>query len=173
MSTENSVKHLVYITSHKQIGVYSISNLKIDDIYFKGYCFQKNRVITLRADRIIKQFDDLALAENYAQNIPQDVFYLFDTLLNQQRKEKVTPIYKIGLCFTGFKKAKKEELIKLATENDLRVVENVSGAVDFLIFDKESNTVGPAKLAKAEKLGIKIINDEEFLYMLETGVVPD
>lgn len=168
-----NLTHLVYITSHKQIGVYSISNLNIDDIYFKGYCIQKNRVITLRADRIIKQFDDLALAENYAQNIPQDVFYLFDTLLNQQRKEKITPIYKIGLCFTGFKKAKKEELIKLATENDLRVVENVSGAVDFLIFDKESKTVGPTKLAKAEKLGIKIINDEEFLYMLETGVVPD
>lgn len=168
-----NITHLVYITSHKQIGVYSISNLNIDDIYFKGYCIQKNRVITLRADRIIKQFDDLTLAENYAQNVPQDVFYLFDTLLNQQSKEKVTPIYKIGLCFTGFKKAKKEEFLSLATEHDLRVVENISSAVDFLIFDKDSKTVGPAKLAKAEKLGIKIINDEEFLYMLETGVVPD
>lgn len=173
MNTESNVKHLVYITSHKQIGVYSMVNLHIDDIYFKGYCIQKNRIITLRADRIINQFDDLSVAEDYAQNLPKDVFDLFDSLLNQQRKEKVTPIYKIGLCFTGFKKAKKEELIKLATENDLRVVENVSGAVDFLIFDKESKTVGPAKLAKAEKLGIKIINDEEFLYMLETGVVPD
>ncbi len=77
------------------------------------------------------------------------------------------------MCFTGFKQARKNELIQLAVDNDLRVVQNVTGAVDFLIFDKESKTVGPAKLAKAEKLGIKIIDDEEFLYMLETGVVPD
>jgi DNA ligase (NAD+) len=41
---------------------------------------------------------------------------------------------------------------------------SVSGNTDYIL---AGENMGPAKLAKAEKLGIKIINEEEFLKLIE------
>lgn len=41
---------------------------------------------------------------------------------------------------------------------------SVSGKTDFIL---AGDNMGPAKLEKAEKLGVKIINEEEFLNMFE------
>ena len=40
----------------------------------------------------------------------------------------------------------------------------VSGSVDYIV---AGDNMGPAKLKKAEKLGIKIISEEEFIRMVE------
>ena len=40
---------------------------------------------------------------------------------------------------------------------------SISGKTDYLL---AGANMGPAKLAKAEKMGIKIINEEEFLNIL-------
>ncbi len=41
---------------------------------------------------------------------------------------------------------------------------SVSGKTDFIL---AGDNMGPAKLEKAAKLGVKIINEEEFLKMIE------
>jgi len=48
-------------------------------------------------------------------------------------------------------------------QNGGKNVTSVSKKTDYLF---AGNNMGPSKLEKAEKLGIKILNEEEFLNML-------
>ena len=54
-----------------------------------------------------------------------------------------------------------KELIELHGGKNLAAV---SGSVDYIV---AGDNMGPAKLKKAEKLGIKIISEEEFIRMVE------
>ena len=58
----------------------------------------------------------------------------------------------------------RDEYKKLITQNGGKNVSSISAKTDF-VFAGEN--MGPAKLEKAQKLGIKIINEEEFLKMIE------
>ncbi|WP_458118733.1 hypothetical protein OF381_10355 [Mannheimia haemolytica] len=174
----NDSIHLVYMSANKEIHIYSFSHFRKDEYYLTGFCLQKNRLITLRLDRVISEFNSLELAENYLKNILPDVVNHFKILIDNQSpiinsKRTYSSDNSICICFTGFKSERKQELIELANKNNLRVVQSVSSAVDFLIFDKSSKTVGPKKLETAAKFGVKIINDDDFLYMLDTGYIPD
>ena len=62
--------------------------------------------------------------------------------------------------------------MQLAIDHKLRVVSDVSSKTDFLVICEKSKTVGPSKLAKAEKHGVKVIYEDAFFYMLETGEMP-
>jgi hypothetical protein len=56
-----------------------------------------------------------------------------------------------------------KELIELHGGRNLAAV---SGSVDYLV---AGDKMGPAKLKKAEKLGVRIISEEEFIAMIEGG----
>ena len=56
-----------------------------------------------------------------------------------------------------------KELIELHGGRNLAAV---SGSVDYIVAGEK---MGPAKLKKAEKLGVKIISEEEFMAMIEGG----
>ena len=56
-----------------------------------------------------------------------------------------------------------KELIELHGGKNLAAV---SGNVDYIV---AGENMGPAKLKKAEKLGVKIISEEEFFAMIEGG----
>ena len=56
-----------------------------------------------------------------------------------------------------------KELIELHGGRNLAAV---SGSVDYLV---AGDKMGPAKLKKAEKLGVRIISEEEFIRMVEGG----
>ena len=58
---------------------------------------------------------------------------------------------------------KMKELIELHGGRNLAAV---SGSVDYLV---AGDKMGPAKLKKAEKLGVRIISEEEFIAMIEGG----
>lgn len=78
----------------------------------------------------------------------------------------------LTFCFTGFKKEEKEHFIQVAKDNGLRVVQDVSRNVDFLVIDRTSRTIGPRKLERAKEYGVKVMDQEQFLDMLETGEIP-
>ncbi|MDP0382790.1 BRCT domain-containing protein [Glaesserella parasuis] len=176
--SSKGLSHIVYMSSHKDVNAYTLSNASDDGFYIRAYCEQKSKIITLRHDRIISTFDNYQEADNYARNLPNNIYNLFDERINSQRHQtnqthSHTLRNNITFCFSGFKKERKEELTNLAIENDLRVVTSISKFVNYLVIDSTSATVGPTKLAKAEQFGIQILNEQEFLNLLETGEIPD
>lgn len=60
----------------------------------------------------------------------------------------------------------RDELKELIERHGGRNLAAVSGNVDFLV---AGENMGPAKLKKAEKLGIRILSEEEFAAMLDRG----
>ena len=62
-----------------------------------------------------------------------------------------------------FQQFGRDELKTKIEANGGKVLSGVSGKLNFLIAGDEA---GPSKLQKAEKLGVKIISEEEFLAML-------
>ncbi|MEE2801337.1 MAG: BRCT domain-containing protein, partial [Bacteroidota bacterium] len=57
----------------------------------------------------------------------------------------------------------RNDLKKLIEDNGGKVSSSLSSKTDFLI---RGDKMGPSKLAKAEKLGIAMISEQEFLKML-------
>jgi DNA ligase (NAD+) len=62
-----------------------------------------------------------------------------------------------------FERHSREEYKALIEQYGGRNVASVSGATQYLL---AGANMGPAKLEKAKRLGIKIINEEEFLQMI-------
>jgi len=58
----------------------------------------------------------------------------------------------------------RDELKALIGNNGGRVVSAISSKTDFVV---AGENMGPAKLAKAEKLGVKIISEDEFMEMIK------
>ena len=63
-----------------------------------------------------------------------------------------------------FQHHSRDEYKKLIEQNGGKNVSSISKKTDF-VFAGEN--MGPSKLQKAQDLGIKIINEEEFLKMIE------
>jgi DNA ligase (NAD+) len=63
-----------------------------------------------------------------------------------------------------FENFEREQLKEKIEANGGKVVSSISSKLNFLL---AGENMGPAKLEKAEKLGIKIISEKEFLKMLE------
>ncbi len=72
-----------------------------------------------------------------------------------------------GLTFVisgKFRQISRDELKKRIEQNGGKSVGSVSGNTSFLVAGEE---MGPEKLKKAEKLGVKIIGEDDFLKMIE------
>lgn len=63
------------------------------------------------------------------------------------------------VCFTGFSKADKSRLEKIATDNGLKPVSGVSQSLSYLVI---GDTPGESKISKAETAGVKILQAHEF-----------
>jgi DNA ligase (NAD+) len=63
-----------------------------------------------------------------------------------------------------FERFSRDEIKNTIVKNGGKCVGSVSGKTDFLV---AGEGMGPEKMKKAEKLGIKIINESEFLKMIE------
>ncbi len=167
--------NFVYINAQQEIKPHSVTDLIDTGDYIKAFSEDKGRVITFRKDRIIQEFDTFEQAEEFAKNIPEETALVFKEKVKFQYKKirqerKPLPL---TFCFTGFKKAQKEQLKQLAEEHELRTVQGMSSVVNFLVVCENSKTVGPTKLAKAKEHNIQVIFEDEFYYMLETGIVPE
>ena len=63
-----------------------------------------------------------------------------------------------------FSRVSRDELKKLIEENGGKVSSSISSKTNFLV---AGENMGPSKLAKAEKLGTKILSEDEFLGMVK------
>ncbi|MBN6079912.1 hypothetical protein HYE58_08425 [Aggregatibacter actinomycetemcomitans] len=159
---------------HKEVNAYTLGNHKENHDYLIGYVSQKNRVITFRKDRIIKECATFEEAQNYIENLPAEIFDQFDQKLNTVKRKPTTPIqHPLTFCFTGFGKAQKQALMDLTAEVGLRAITDVTSRCDYLVMCENSKTIGPSKLAKAKSLGIKLIYENQFFHLIETGEIPE
>ena len=167
------MRHLVYMNWLKEVNAYSLENYKENEDYFIGYVSQKKRVITFRKDRIIKEFVNFDDAQHYAENLPEEIFTQFDQKLNAIKRIPSKPIqHPLTFCFTGFSKAQKQALIDLTIQVGLRAIQDVTSKCDYLVMCENSKTIGPSKRAKAESLGVKLIFENQFFHLIETGEIP-
>lgn len=79
------------------------------------------------------------------------------------KKEKLTQI-----CFTGFSATEKAKLAALAYEAKLEVVGSVTKNLAFLCVDENA---GPAKVSKAQEQGVHVLDQTQFMHLLETGEI--
>lgn len=77
---------------------------------------------------------------------------------------------KTEICFTGFNPSKKEDLIEIAKNNNFKVVKSVTVNLNFLCF---GNNAGQSKIEKATSNGSIIINENQFLNLINTGEIPN
>lgn len=135
----------------------------------------------LTIDNIIKaSFEELIATEEIGDKIAQSVI---DYFADDRKKEIVYKLKAHGLQFemevnknatnklegqtfviSGvFEKVSRNELKKLIEENGGKNTSSISTKTDFLVAGKN---MGPKKLEKAERLGVKMINEDEFLKMI-------
>jgi DNA ligase (NAD+) len=123
-------------------------------------------------------YDELLQAPEVGEKIAQSVVEFFN---NPSNRVEVERLKKAGLNFTVketepknvsnvldgksfvisgvFQKYERDELKDIVLENGGRVLSSVSGKLDYLL---AGDNMGPSKREKAEKLGIKIISENEF-----------
>jgi DNA ligase (NAD+) len=123
-------------------------------------------------------YEELLQAPEVGEKIAQSVVEFFN---NPSNRVEVERLKKAGLNFTVketepknvsnvldgksfvisgvFQKYERDELKDIVLENGGRVLSSVSGKLDYLL---AGDNMGPSKREKAEKLGVKIISENEF-----------
>ncbi|HCE3233947.1 TPA: hypothetical protein NG565_001406 [Vibrio parahaemolyticus] len=76
----------------------------------------------------------------------------------------------MDVCFTGFAKDDKSELMSKAESKEMMVRQSVTRHLDILCYGYNA---GPKKLEKALEQGVMILNRHQFENLLETGEVPE
>ena len=125
--------------------------------------------------------EQLAEADEVGEKIAESILTFF---ADERNQEIIRRLREVGLCFEeqervtysnllegksivisgSFVRHSRDELKDLIELHGGKNLAAVSGATDFLL---AGDKIGPAKLQKASKLGVKIISEEEFEAMIE------
>src|SRR5690606_5301252 len=122
--------------------------------------------------------EELLAAPEVGEKIAQSVYQYFRVPDNQREIERLK---KAGLNFESdakepekksdvlgnksfvisgvFKNYERDQLQEIIVSNGGRILSGVSGKLDYLV---AGDNMGPSNREKAEKLGVKIISEEEF-----------
>jgi DNA ligase (NAD+) len=125
---------------------------------------------------------DLILVDEIGDKIAQSVLAFFDNLENREIIER---LQKVGVQFAideskstvvssilvgklfvvsgVFELFSRDDLKKAIEDNGGKVASSISAKTDYVI---AGNNMGPAKLEKANQLGIRIISENDFLHLL-------
>ena len=125
--------------------------------------------------------EQLAEADEVGEKIAESILAFF---ADERNQEIIRRLREVGLCFEeqervtysnllegknivisgSFVRHSRDELKALIELHGGKNLAAVSGATDFLL---AGDKIGPSKLQKASKLGVKIISEEEFEAMIE------
>lgn len=135
----------------------------LDDEYLEAFDLDKHEERTFRIERIDDEIVDLSTGEllSKAEWLNQHGIYTIHKRGNV--KELIEEEYIEEICFTGFLKADRERLENLAEINGYTVRKGVTKNLDYLVCGKNA---GPSKVAQAESQGVIILDEEEFLSMI-------
>lgn len=88
----------------------------------------------------------------------------FESTLKEPEKESDVLENKSFVISGVFQKYEREQLQDIIIKNGGRILSSVSGKLDYLL---AGDNMGPSKREKAEKLGVKIISEQDFEKMIK------
>lgn len=165
---------IVYRNRFNEVKCYHVEILEIGDTYTQARDCNVGYVKTFKNESIISCETDTHVATQLAQNIQTQY-----KLIPRPEVRKLDPEYrkkynldnKLEVCFTGFKKAVKSEMIEMAESANLFVRKSVSTKLDLLVC---GDNAGWAKLATASKMGVASVHGlDGFQRFIETGEIDE
>ncbi|MGR3220241.1 MAG: hypothetical protein ACUZ8H_10550 [Candidatus Anammoxibacter sp.] len=162
-------KKFIYCDARGVVSYWEVMNISETDMYIQGFCKNDNGFRTFRKDRVLEDIDNSTDHEqrlNYhIEHSPppkETRAYTYNRRANESEKPEI--------CFTGFKKIDKERLSKDAELAGIFLRDSVTKNLEFLCC---GDNAGPKKIEKSRHQGAIILNEKQFIEMLETGEIPE
>ncbi|EGU39436.1 hypothetical protein [Vibrio scophthalmi] len=160
----------LYRNSKGQVSVQELANASLNESntksYIQGWSIKHSRPITLLTDQVIQTFShgeeaiEAFESGNYSEN----------NQIELPNSNRLSSQETMDICFTGFEKKEKEELVKLAETHNMVVKKSVTKYLNILCFGR---TAGPSKLAQANSQGVIVLTRIQLENLLITGELPD
>ena len=158
----------IYRDAHGVITYREVFDISESDLYIQGICFTAKALRTFRKDRILEEIgnhtDVEAKLEFYKTQLPEP------ETKSSHSKNRSNRDHKAEICFTGFKKDEKQQLIELAESSNFFVRTAVTGNLQYLCC---GNTAGPKKIEKARSQGVIALSQNQFKSLVESGEIPE
>ena len=125
---------------------------------------------TFIKNRILKELSEKEFNKLSKQDMERTIAELQEKFIvkEKSRSYQKNTGNQVEVCFTGFGKVEKAELISLAKENDMLIRDSVTTKLDILV---TGDNAGPSKTTSAKGKGIKITDADGFRKFLETGEI--
>ncbi|WP_367671488.1 hypothetical protein [Serratia symbiotica] len=167
--------YFVYISADKKVAAYAVNNPSHSERYVQGFSPSESGYRTFRKDRFIKSFERFDDAKKHADLIAPTIDasqYIFPEKRHDSLRKYDAPVFdcEFEICFTGFKKADKDRLIERAKLAGMIVRSEVTVNLHLLCYGYNA---GPKKMELARMKGTIVLNEDEFLSLIETGEIPD
>lgn len=151
----------IYQDAKGNITARKVSDVTTSDLYIQAYCHSAKALRTFRKDRVLEYFDSLDSLDDRL------IHHLANPPIAPPQKPKDT---RLDVCFTGFKKDDKERLTALALDAGMVVRKGVTKSLSFLC---GGYNAGPSKMEQARQQGVVVLDEAQFIGLLETGEIPD
>ena len=164
----NQILSFIYKDAEGNITFREVSDISESDRYLQGLCLKAHALRTFRKDRILEIIKDNSTVIDklsfYKSQFPvsEKTLSQFKTRSNRNHKTEI--------CFTGFKKKEKQQLIDLAESSGFFIRTAVTSNLEYLCC---GTTAGPKKIEKARIQGVIALNETQFKSLVETGEIPD
>lgn len=135
------------------------------DKYFGGLQSDNNETRTFRKDRVQEVLTE---EEFNSCDLPTTSAGLREE--RRKNNPRINPDGVYEIAFTGIKRTTRSELEKISEERGLLVRTRVTKNLNLLV---AGPTAGPTKLVKAYEQGVQIIDEADFMWLIETGELPD
>lgn len=165
-----SLPHTFTFVYRGQDGNYSRRTVDVSHVatngghtYLEGFCHERGDTRTFRTDRMRGDLTDMETGElvpikrlvaNVHTSARMDHRPTGPTLKPRPQKQ-----WQTAVLFTGFSAQRRDELEALAISAGWSVRVSVGSTLDYLVSGPKG---GPSKVAKAEELGVTVIDEDTF-----------
>lgn len=134
--------------------------------YLEGFCQSRQATRTFRVDRITSHLTDVSTGELFPvarllRDVQERTAVTFTpTSTGFKRNDQAAQrSWETAVFFAGFRGGKLDELEALASGAGWQVRGSITSTVDYVVFN---GSAGKAQLAKADSLGIPVIDEDAF-----------
>lgn len=170
----NVGQYLIYRNRFNEVKCYDVEVVETGETYTRVRDRNEGYAKTFRNENIISSETDLIVATQLAEKI-QEQYQLIPRpevrRLDPDYRQKYNLDGKLEVCFTGFKRTVKNQMIEMAQEANFFVRKSVSNKLDLLVC---GDNAGPKKLTTASKMNVAIIRGlNGFQRFIETGEIDE
>ena len=166
----------IYCDARGVISYRDIANVSKTEEYIQGYCTQDNGFRTFRKDRVLEYVDEETnVDERLKYHIaspppPREESPPGEGSPRRSYTRRLNTSNAPEICFTGFKKEDKIRLAEQARTAGMFVRDSVTKQLVYLCCGYNA---GPKKIEKSRHQGAIILNELQFIELLETGEIPE